>query len=129
MNSIVQDLLHCMVNASEVQHLLETPGRRFRGAGGHNLAAAKIQATFRMFKKRKEYLEYRRKKWAAGIIAMGWLLLLKARGIREQLKQKRANQRINFIRRSKELQKKWTSLRSSPHVVIHLPSLGQSIGG
>ena len=113
-----------MVNSREVEHLLKTPGRRFKGAGGRNVAAAKIQATFRMFRKVQEYKTYRKRKWAAGVISTAWLLHLKARGVKEQLKAKRAKERINFMRRSNELQRRWTAYKTLPHVVIHVPSLG-----
>jgi hypothetical protein len=42
-----------------------------------------------MFKDRTEYLEYRKKKWAAGVIAISWIMHIKMSKVREQLKQKK----------------------------------------
>ena len=41
------------------------------------MAAAKIQATWRMTRDRAVYYAYRKRKWAAGIIAIAWVMHVK----------------------------------------------------
>ena len=123
--SLHQELISCLVNADEVESIVSTRGRRYKGAGGLQIAAAKIQATFRMYRARKQYLEYRRRKWAGGVIAMGWVLHLKARKTRVQLKERRVEERASFFRRAQEFKKTWSRIKAERHVVVHLPSLGE----
>ena len=113
------------MNADEVESIVFTPGRRYRGAGGLHIAAAKIQATFRMYRARKQYLEYRQRKWAGGVIAMSWLLHLKARKTRLRLKETRAEERSSFFHLRQEFKKTWSRIKAERHVVVHLPSLGE----
>ena len=48
-------------------HVLNTKGRKFKRKGGHNLAAIRIQCAWRRYRDRSSYLEYRKRKWAAGV--------------------------------------------------------------
>jgi hypothetical protein len=56
------------------------------------VAATRIQATWRRFKCRSAYLRYRKNKWAAGVIALTWLMQCKLSQARRKLKEKRARQ-------------------------------------
>lgn len=76
-------------------------GRRYTGRDGLSLAAAKIQATWRMYRERVQYLEYRQKKWAAGVIAISWIMNVKMSRVRQQLQATRSDQLENFRRRAK----------------------------
>lgn len=78
-------------------------GRRFLGAHGKEVAAAEIQAAWRMHVERTKYLEYRKKKWAAGVIAISWIMHIKMVKVRHQLKQTRLDQIESFKIRSKVL--------------------------
>ena len=114
------------MNADEVQSIVSTPGRRYKGVGGVEMAAAKIQATFRMHQARKQYLELRKRRWAGSVIAMGWLLHLKARRMSTRVRERRAEERAVFFRRAQEFKKMWSRVKAERHVVVHLPSLGES---
>ena len=46
-------------------------------------------------------MEYRQKKWAAGVIAISWIMNVKMHRVRKQLNATRADQLENFKRRSK----------------------------
>ena len=53
------------------------------------MAAAKIQATWRMTRDRAVYYAYRKRKWAAGIIAIAWVMHVKLTMVRKNLKATR----------------------------------------
>lgn len=76
-------------------------GRRFKGPNGRDIASAKIQATWKMYRERSTYLEYRRRKWAAGVIAISWIMHIKMTKVRSQLKQVRLDNLENYRRRAK----------------------------
>ncbi|KAL5482074.1 hypothetical protein EMCRGX_G022355 [Ephydatia muelleri] len=118
------ELLSCIDNGKEIIQLLRMPGRRYKGAGGLNAAAAKIQATYRMYVKRRIYLEHRRMKWAAGVITMSWLMYIKMCQVRKSLKQKRAAQLELMQRQQRTLRLRWLTITRSPRVVVHIPSQG-----
>ena len=67
-------------------------GRRYVGPRGQDCAAARIQATWRMYQERGRYLEYRRKKWAAGVICISWVMSVKMSKVRKQLAATRMDQ-------------------------------------
>ena len=71
------------------------------GPNGNNVAATQIQSSWRRFRDRTQYLEYRRLKWAAGVIAISWIMHIKMVKMRKQLKQTRAQQLANFKERAK----------------------------
>ena len=62
------------------------------GPRGRDIAATKITALFKMYSQRLKYLEYRRKKWAAGVVAISWIMHVKMSKVRRQLKAHRADQ-------------------------------------
>ena len=47
------------------------------------------------------YLEYRRRKWAAGVIAISWIMHIKMAKVRHQLKQARLDNLESFRKRAK----------------------------
>lgn len=57
-----KELIDTLENAEDISKLITKPGQRFRGPGGSDVAATKIQATWRRFTARKSYLAYRRKR-------------------------------------------------------------------
>ena len=71
------------------------------GPSGTDIAATKIQAMYRMYRERIQYLEYRRRKWASGVIAISWIMHVKMSKVRRQLKAHRMDQLEAFRRRSK----------------------------
>ncbi|XP_070542843.1 IQ domain-containing protein H-like [Ptychodera flava] len=122
----VKDLLSVIINIDDVEAIIKRPGRRFLGPDGEHVAATKIQATWRRYKDRTAYLEYRRKKWAAGVIAISWIMNVKLSKIRKQLKATRLKHLDSFRERSKKLKANWDRIQKSRRVLIHLPSLGYS---
>lgn len=121
-----EELLNCMINHKEIRRLTNTPGRRFKGQDGHHIAATVIQAQYRMFWERAKYLAYRKQKWAAGVIALNWLMQLRKRILRSQMKARRAAQLERFRRRATELRHNWSDVCKSRRVIVHIPSRGHS---
>ncbi|XP_033124079.1 IQ domain-containing protein H-like isoform X2 [Anneissia japonica] len=122
----IPELLSVIINKDDVEALIRRPGRRYLGPNGDRVAATKIQSTWRRYKDRMAYLEYRRKKWAAGVIAISWIMNVKMSKIRKNLKATRKHELANFKVRSEQLKKSWSKLNQSRRTVIHLPSLGYS---
>ncbi|KAJ8304824.1 hypothetical protein KUTeg_018407 [Tegillarca granosa] len=120
------DLLTCVVNRDDVESLMRRPGRRYKGPNGREVAATHIQASWRMFRDRSQYLEYRRRKWAAGVIAISWIMHIKMAKVRLQLKTARDDHLEGFRRRAKKFAMSWDRIKNSQRVIIHLPSLGLS---
>jgi hypothetical protein len=69
-------------------------------------------------------LAYKKRKWAAGIVALIWLSNVKIAKTRANLKLTRFKQLENFKRRQKEFAKNWPRIKNTKRVVIHIPSLG-----
>ncbi|XP_067666806.1 IQ domain-containing protein H-like [Haliotis asinina] len=120
----VDDLLTVVVNREDVEAIIRRPGRRYLGYNGQEVAATHIQASWRRYKDRSVYLDYRRHKWAAGVIAISWIMHIKMVKVRQQLKQTRLDQLESFRMRSKKFALAWDRIKMSKRVVIHLPSLG-----
>ena len=80
-----------------------------------------------MFIKRREYLEHRRRKWAAGIVSLSWIMHAKVHKIRQQLKSVRARQLENHKARAMTLRKRWTEIGRSKRTIVHIPSLGEEM--
>ncbi|TPX58840.1 hypothetical protein SpCBS45565_g07884 [Spizellomyces sp. 'palustris'] len=67
-----EELLACIVNATEVYRIITTDGQRYRGSNGREAAARKVQATFRMWIMRRIQMWYRDRVWAANIFVKYW---------------------------------------------------------
>ncbi|CAH1796248.1 unnamed protein product [Owenia fusiformis] len=125
-NPTVDDLLTVVVNREDVEAVIKRPGRRFMGPNGDHIAATKVQSLYRMYRDRKDYLSYRQRKWAAGVIVISWIMSVKMSKIKNGLKQTRMDQLEGFRRRSKTFAQQWDRIKHSRRVIIHLPSLGYS---
>lgn len=92
-----------IINIDDVEALIGKPGRRYKGPDGHDVAATKIQSTWRRYKDRVAYLDYRKQKWAAGVIALSWVMHVKMAKVKGQLKVRRKMELDSFRERHKVL--------------------------
>lgn len=122
----VADLLSVIINREDVEAVINKPGRRFVGTHGNEIAATQIQSSWRRYRERSQYLEYRRLKWAAGVIAISWVMHIKMAKMRQQLRRTRLDQLDAFKRRAKKFSSQWDRIKHSRRTVIHVPSLGYS---
>ncbi|XP_059161513.1 IQ domain-containing protein H-like isoform X2 [Physella acuta] len=122
----IAEMLCVIINREDVEAIINKPGRKYMGANGRVMAATKIQSLWRRYRERSQYLEYRRLKWAAGVIAISWIMRIKMAKMRHQLRQTRLDQLEAFKRRSKKFAASWDRIKNSRRVIIHVPSLGFS---
>ncbi|XP_036963305.1 IQ motif-containing protein H isoform X1 [Acanthopagrus latus] len=119
-------LLSVLENWEEVLSLVLRPGQRYKGEGGISVAAICIQSCWRRYSARTAYLRHCRRKWAAGIIAISWLMHTQMRRVRKALQARRFRQLENYRSRAQHLAANWKHIQSSKRTIIHIPSLGYS---
>ncbi|XP_031139132.1 IQ motif-containing protein H isoform X2 [Sander lucioperca] len=119
-------LFSVLENWEEVLGLVLRPGQRYKGEGGIDAAAIHIQSCWRRYLAQTAYLRHCRRKWAAGTIAISWLMHTQMLRVRKALQARRFRQLENYRSRAQHLAANWKHTQSSKRTIIHIPSLGYS---
>ncbi|XP_005470723.1 IQ motif-containing protein H isoform X4 [Oreochromis niloticus] len=119
-------VLSVLENWEEVSELISHPGQRYKGEGGIEAAAIHIQSSWRRYLARTAYLCHCRRKWAAGTIAISWLMHAQLCRVRKALQARRFSQLENSRSRAQHLAANWKRIQSFKRTIIHIPSLGYS---
>ncbi|XP_051580204.1 IQ motif-containing protein H-like [Myxocyprinus asiaticus] len=122
----VEKLLSVLENRDEVWELICQPGQRYKGSGGHQAAAVRIQTCWRRYSARAAYLLQLLPKWAAQIIAMCLLKRARLSHLRKSLQASRLSHLENYRIRAEGLAANWKHITSNKRTIIHVPSLGFS---
>ncbi|XP_030222022.1 LOW QUALITY PROTEIN: IQ motif-containing protein H [Gadus morhua] len=122
----VPPMLATLDNQPEVLALCSAPGQRYRGEGGAEAAAVRVQAWWRGRLARADYVRHRRRVWAGGVLALALWRRLQMRRVRELLQARRRRQLENHRQRAQHLAANWKHIHSSTRTIIHIPSLGYS---
>ncbi|KNC46075.1 iqch protein [Thecamonas trahens ATCC 50062] len=116
-------LLETIVNAEDVLDLFKLPGRRFAGANGVAAAATAIQAAFRMWRTRRQYVLFKAFLTSVVRIQRVWRSRLEHMHTRERIAKARADREAAYEVIQTQFSVDWPHIRSSPRTVVHLPSL------
>ncbi|XP_065135070.2 IQ motif-containing protein H [Paramisgurnus dabryanus] len=122
----VETLLSVLENRDEVWELMCQPGQRYKGKGGHQAAAVRIQTCWRRYSARAAYLLQLRPKWAAQTIAMSLLKRAKLMHLKKSLQASRLRHLENYHIRAEYLAANWKHITCAKRTIIHVPSLGYS---
>ena len=118
------DLLACVKNVNDLDAIFGNPGWRFRLPDGHMHAAAYVQRMWRGYQARARLFQAN---YAATRIQTAFRLYrvrLQTQAIIADVRQRRAEQFRKIQMRFKE---RWMSIKTAPHVIIHLPSLPRQV--
>lgn len=93
----VMGLLSVLENREQVLDLVLRPGQRYKGEGGTEAAATRIQSCWRRYLAQTTHC---RRKWAARTIAISWLMHTQRRHVRKALQARRFRQLENYRNRA-----------------------------
>lgn len=123
----IRDVVDSSVsNSIEVRTLISIPGRKYKHPDktvSRNLAATTIQASWRAYIYNTQYRCFRKKRWAAGVIAISWIMYVRMAKMRRRLTTSRKRQIEYHARKLDRLNFQNASKHSC---VVHIPSLSYS---
>ena len=122
----LEDLESCVANSKEVRPLLRTRGRRYLAVDGNSAAATVLQAKFRCHTKYTYHKREKQKNATVKVLQRRWRSHADMHRLRRELKGRRAAQLERWDALQQRFRDEWLSIRASPRVVVHIPSLSVS---
>ncbi|OAJ42773.1 hypothetical protein BDEG_26187 [Batrachochytrium dendrobatidis JEL423] len=117
------ELMDCITNYNEVNSIVSAVGQRYKGQNAKYAAAYKVQATWKMYIVRRDYLNFiKRIRVGRRILRMWKISQCKERF--KQLFKKRIEENILLHnQRIKEFKSNWAQIKAQKRVIVHLPSM------
>lgn len=119
----LNDLLNCLENVDKVGLLMKVPGQRYRGEDAEPAAAAKIQATYRMYRQRLNYKDHLMRSSQARVIQAAWKRYMILQATREQIADRWRNKLSAWHGMWDGWKSTWNSFCKKKRVVVHIPSM------
>ena len=117
-------LLECISNKSDVEPLMQIPGRRFqKGTNGIESAATKVQSIIRMYLQRRKFIVLRESNFAALLIQRHWQIHQNHMTTRLNITKGLSAEETAWRRLMDNFIKNWGVTRHEKRIIIHLPSL------
>jgi hypothetical protein len=117
------DLMSCLVNRDAVAPLFAARLSKYTGPNGKNLAAAKIQATWKMFVCRKYYKFDRKRFVAARIVQRSWRMYTRHQKTRRLIATAWAAKLQGWRQMMSDFRRRWPRVVRRRRVIVHIPSL------
>jgi hypothetical protein len=119
-----EELLNCIANRSEVEPLMVSLIQQFRqGDRGHNVAATKIQALFRMWRQRTAYAHMKAATAAARCIQRQWGVHKAHMKTRKTIGLLREGLIFRWRETMAQFIKEWPNIKQNRRIILHIPSL------
>ncbi|GET90269.1 hypothetical protein, conserved [Leishmania tarentolae] len=118
------EMLECINNAEEILPLLLDSSRPYRyGPKRHQVAATKIQATWRMYRQRIAYIHLLIGTRAAVAIQRQYAMYRAHRLTRRTIRSIRETRMTKWQETMREFKAAWLRIEGGRRTIIHLPSL------
>ncbi|CAJ1990483.1 hypothetical protein conserved [Leishmania donovani] len=118
------ETLECINNAEEVLPLLMDASRPYRyGPKRHQVAATKVQATWRMYRQRIAYIHLLIGTHAAIAIQRQYAMYRAHRMTRRTIRSIRETRMTQWQETMREFKAAWPRIEEGRRIIVHLPSL------
>lgn len=119
-----EELLQCLANREEVEPLTSHVSQQYAfGVKGRQLAAQKIQATWRMYMQRIVYRHLLVGTRAAIAIQRKWALYRAHTFTRKTIKAQREARTLRWKKTMEDFTRRWEERKGERRTIVHLPSL------
>ena len=119
-----EELMHCIANRNEVEPLMVSMVQQFRqGNKGHETAATRIQAMFRMWRQRTAYSHLKAATYAARLIQRQWGVHKAHMKTRKTIGLVREGLIFRWRETMGQFIKEWPNIKQNRRIILHLPSL------
>lgn len=118
-----EDLMVCIVDYEELLKKIKMPKLLFRTKNGPELAAAKIQAAWKMHKDKQKYKTFLKLSNTAKVIQAAFRRFLQVKTARKSAAIEFKKRMDNWKAMQDKFKQDWPTMKDSKRLEIHLPSL------